>query len=202
MILTALTFCGALLIPSWYRLKGSTGRIVLIAALLAAVFLYQLPTLISATTDIRLRMGSDQMTTFFGRVRSFTYLLEHLFNPAWWIPKGTGVFLDEYGSFPHSAPTAIYLQAGLLGLVGWTMLVMVPLLKGMRHVWSREGDTFTAMIIGGGFISWLGAMTLPASFFGQAWLWAGATAGAIAVSLRGRPQLPAQLKSYLKSWND
>jgi hypothetical protein len=66
------------------------------------------------------------------------------------------------------------------------MLVLVPLVKGMTMIWRRHGDPFLAMIIVGGFISWLGAMTLPASFFEQAWLWAGATAGAVAAHLRTR----------------
>lgn len=194
LILIVLTFSGALLIPWWYRLKGSTGRVILVAVILGGAFLYQLPALISATADIRLRMNAEQMTTFWGRVLSFTYLIEHLLHPDWWIPKGTDVFLKQYGSFPHSSPTMMYLQAGLLGLIGWVMLVIVPLMKGLRGIWLRQGGTFLAVIIFGGLISWLGAMTLPASFFEQAWLWAGATAGA-AASLRAKRRPVTALKS-------
>lgn len=170
------------LLPVWYKQKNSINRVFVLGAMILLVGLIKLPEIIELSQGMIRRFTDSDLATFWGRIESITYLFKHIYNPFWWLPKGQGVFMDEYGSFPHSAPTSIFLRAGMLGLVGWVFLIIWPVIKGAGLVIKRKINIYQAAIVFGALISLVASFSLPAALFEQVWLWGGACWGVVEFS--------------------
>ncbi len=179
LILLFLAALIPLLIPVWYRVKFSVNRVWVIVVGIVLLLLFKLPAIIEFSSSMISRFTNSDMGTFWGRVHSFTYLFEKVYNPVWWLPQGMGEFLKATGNFPHSSSTVVFLQGGILSLAAWVVLVFFPPIKGVYYILKRKGDCFTSLIIVGGLISMVAAMSLPAPLFEQVWLWLGATSGVL-----------------------
>ncbi len=125
------------------------------------------------------RFQDSTMASGNGRVDSTLYVLEHLLDAYWWIPRGPDEFLKRFGSLPHSNLTGIYLDGGLLGLVAWVMLVVRPLAKGMFLFFLNRLDSVAVMALIAGTAVVILQLTLFNTTMDQVWLWAGAVAGAL-----------------------
>jgi hypothetical protein len=160
-------------------MRGGILRLILISSLAVIILLYKLPDILELSQGMTRRFVDSDMATFWGRVESIAYLFRNIWNPLWWIPHGTADFLVQHGGLPHSAPTVVFLQAGLFGLVGWFILLMWPVLRGLRLVWRRAIPPEHAAIVIAALISLVASLSLPAPFFEQCWLWGGAAWGVI-----------------------
>jgi hypothetical protein len=142
------------------------------------------------------RFTTSDLSTFWGRIHSLTYLFEHLLDPSHWVPKGQGHFLSLYGNYPHSSPTSIYLMGGIFGLCGWILLVFGSLIALSRLVFKKKVPLNEAAIGLAGFSALIVCLTLPAAFFEQLWLWIGASAGVV-LSYNYRREQGARNKNAL-----
>lgn len=180
LIVMALTFIAAALLPAWYRQRGGMIRIGAIGFAGLALIVYKLRDLAAISEGMKRRFTDDDMGTFWGRIESIAYLFQHVYDPSWWIPQGNDVFVKQFAHLPHSSTTKVFLEAGLLGLIGWVVLLIVPTIKGSLMIWSKRLSIDRAGIVLGAIVSLIAAFTLPASLFKQCWLWAGAACGAFA----------------------
>ena len=137
--------------------------------------------------------GSDgDFRTLVGRLHSFTYLFENLWNPMWWLPRGNNEFVAITGNTPHSNATAMFLEGGILGLLAWFALLIVPLWRYFRLFRRRQLDNIGAMLMLAGIGTFVMQMTLNVPVMDQVWLWMGAMAGGLT---RMRLQAQAQRAS-------
>ena len=137
------------------------------------------PMIEKLTAALLYRFHDSTMASGNGRINSTLYVLEHLIDPYWWVPRGPEEFLKRFGNLPHSNLTGIYLDGGLLGLVAWVMLVVRPLVKGAFLFFSNRLDSVTVMALIAGTAVVVLQLTLFNTTMDQVWLWAGAVAGAL-----------------------
>lgn len=117
--------------------------------------------------------------TIYGRFHAIQFLFEKLIDPNYWVPQGNSEYLQLTGNIPHSNPTAVYLEAGLLGLVGWFMLVVIPLAKLSVWFYKRRLDALETMVMVSGVVVFMAQLSLNTPLYDHVWLWAGAVIGAL-----------------------
>lgn len=156
-------------------------RKLIVLPLLAVLFAaWNFEWIVNVTAQIVYRFTDpESYGTFYGRVYSAQYLLQHLFNPEFWVPQGDRKFLALTGNIPHFNPTAVYLEGGLLGLLAWFGLVAWPVgVLGVRYL--RRGlDAVGILFFGGGLVVFAAQLSLNAPLYDHVWLWAGAATGAL-----------------------
>ena len=81
---------------------------------------------------------------------------------------------------PHSTITAAYIEGGILGLVGWVLLMIVPLVALGRRWLRGVTDDIANIALCGGTASLITQLSLNAPLHEHIWLWAGAVIGALA----------------------
>lgn len=139
-----------------------------------------LPVVIEQLALLLFRFSETGQQGAVGRLVGTTYALEKMLNPAWWIPRGTSDFRNTFtGHLPHSNIGGIFLDAGILGLVAWALLVPVPVIKLGRKLYRGGMDAIAAGVACGA----TGALVLQLSLYAvtdsQVWLWAGAAVGVL-----------------------
>jgi hypothetical protein len=134
--------------------------------------------LIVASADLLIyRFMHTDYYTGLGRLHSFLYLFEHVWNPLWWIPQGNEGFVLATGNKPHSNITAAFLEGGLLGLVAWIALIFVPIIRlGHRFVRGRLSN-FAVIGYLGCVAMFVIQLSLNVPMVDQVWLWAGVGVG-------------------------
>jgi hypothetical protein len=123
----------------------------------------------------------DGMDTIEHRLLAYSYLAEKLLVLQAWFGLGTDEFVLLYGDLPHSNATAFFLEAGLIGFVGWLGLFVLLLVKAAFGVlWSpsryADGDI---MLVGCALGIMLAQLTLFVTTQKLPWLWAGIIAGMV-----------------------
>ena len=194
-LLVMAGFTGMMIfLPFWYRRAGSALYVLLFVLGLLLVVLLKLPLIIELSQGMIRRFTTSDLSTFWGRIHSLTYLFQNLLDPSHWVPKGQGYFLSLYGNYPHSSPTSIYLMGGLFGLCGWVLLVFGSLIALSRLVFKKKVPLNEAAIGLAAFSALTMCLTLPAAFFEQLWLWIGASAG-VGLSYNYRREKSARNKN-------
>ena len=146
---------------------------VALAGAMILVALWKLPSFELLLT----RFSSGDYATAQGRLSSFTYLFEKLWNPLNWLPIGNSEFLKLTGNRPHSNPTALFLEGGLIALFAWGALVLHPAWKlGLLYLRGRL-DQLSQVCLLGGVGSLVAQLALNVPVMDQVWLWAGALGG-------------------------
>lgn len=177
LLLSALVF--AWITPMLYPRFGRQ-KLVVLPLLFAPLAVWQLDWIVGVTAEIVFRFTDEESYgTIYGRIYSAQYLLDRLFDPGFWIPRGNEEFLKLTGNIPHFNPTAVYLEAGLLGLAAWITLVVWPLARLARLYLAGTLDAVGIMFFGGGLVVFGTQLSLNAPLYEQVWLWAGAVAGAL-----------------------
>lgn len=184
LLISALAF--SWITPLVYPHYGRN-KLWLLPLICAPLAIWQADWIIGVTTEIVFRFtDSDSYRTFYGRVYSAQYLFERVLDADFWIPQGNAEFLRLTGSIPHFNPTALYLEAGLLGLLAWVVLVAWPLAR-LSWLYVIRGLNSSAIIfLGGGAIVFGAQLSLNAPLYEQVWLWAGAVVGTLNRSLPAR----------------
>jgi len=115
-----------------------------------------------------------------GRLYSTIYLFGKVVNPAWWLPRGVSEFRLLTGSLPHSNVTAVFLDGGIIGLICWVSLVLVPAVKlASRAVFGGRLDAIAAAVACSSVAMLVLQFSLYAITTSQVWIWAGATIGVL-----------------------
>ena len=163
--------------PIWTKSLGRKKTFVFPIAtlIIAAAFL---PLILDYAHEIILRFTKTDFSTGLGRLHSLLYLFENIYKPTWWIPHGNAEMLALTGNKPHSNPTGIFLDGGLLSLVGWFLLFIMPLYRLSRKFFKRQLDNLTTMLLIGGVAFMIIQLSLNVPLMDQIWLMAGAVIAA------------------------
>ncbi len=139
--------------------------------------MWKIDALINISSGLIIRLTEDDFGGVEGRLFSATYLFQNIFNISWWLPQGNELFVSLYGDVPHFNPTAIFLEAGTLGLIGWFLIVLAPVIKNGFYIFRARMRNNYAIYIGA--LTSLGAsLTLNTPLYEHAWVWAGLLVGA------------------------
>jgi O-antigen ligase len=177
----------ALLMP--IRMKSLGRRKLLPLAMVSGIaLLISVPLLYRFGGVLIERFTNTDYSTGLGRLHSFLYLFEKLLDPNYWIPRGNQEFLLRTGNVPHNNVTAFFLEGGLIGLVCWFLLMLVPLIKLWRTFWRRRLHHVGCMVLVMGIGMFVVQMSLNVPFVDQIWLWSGSAVGALSYQSFHRKQ--------------
>jgi len=165
--------------PIWTKTLGKW-KLYTIPLLGILVFIIFLPTIHTFANAIMIRFTETDYSTGLGRLHSFLYLFDKIYNPLWWLPHGNQEFIKLTGNLPHSNSTALFLDGGIFALVAWIILVIVPLLKLSKWFLKSRLDNLSVMLFLGALGSFIAQMTLNVPLMDQVWLWAGVSNGILA----------------------
>lgn len=138
--------------------------------------------------NIVIRFTSGDYTTGLSRFHSFLYFFEKIGNPIWWLPQGNAEYLSLTGNIPHSNITAQLVDGGILALITWVALVVIPTVMVYLRALRLGSDpvvVFVAVVAAGMLVA---QMSLNAPLADQVWLWGGAAYGVCATSSRLQDQ--------------
>ncbi len=123
----------------------------------------------------------------YGRLRSLSYFFEKLADPSFWLPAGPEAFSRlSGGNYPHSNITAIYLEGGLVGIIGWLGIFVFPLIRLTISVAQRRCDLIILFVWSCGVGLMAAQLSLYVPTVDPLWLWGGVVAGAARASSRKR----------------
>ena len=171
--------------PFWTPSLGKE-KVFWLPALSLLVALINLDLIVESSSLLIERITNLQSDTSFdystgiGRLSSFLYLFDHLSDPTWWVlPQGYNEFFKLHNTIPHSNITAMFLEAGIFGLLGWIILFLVPVIKLSILFFKKRLDELATLI----FIGTVAVLTIQLSLnvplMDQVWLWAGAAVGTL-----------------------
>ncbi len=180
IILLLMTAFGGILLRMWYREKGALQSLAISAAIGLSLLLFKLHALQETASGLVHRFTDSGYGTFWGRIESFTYLFTMIYDPYYWYPRGEHIYMAAHnGTEAHNSLTMAFLNAGILGLIAWILLIIWPTCKGITKIIKRKVTQEHAGIIIGSTISFIAAFSLPAAQYEQVWLWAGACTAAL-----------------------
>lgn len=151
-----------------------------VAVVLAIGVLTQVDRIAAAAADTLWRF--DQLDQGYGgRLVSIAYLFEKVVDPGFWVPRGYSEFLAAYGNAPHSFPTMVFLMGGILSLITYVPLVVLPLWVLGRRVIRRGASGVERLAFFLGSVSLAVQLTQPVIAHEFFWLMLGVTIGALGV---------------------
>jgi len=174
--------CLSLLASLWTRELGRR-KIIFLPILIGILVAVWLPEIMDIGSIAIARFFSTDYSTGYGRLEANLYLFRHVYDPAWWLPRGYSDFVAKYGNTPHSNATAMFLEGGIIGLISWVSIFLLPLIRLTTLYFKKKLDMLETLILMGGVSSLVLQLSLIIPLFEQAWLWAGAVTG---VLLRAR----------------
>lgn len=178
-----LLFLGAMTM-AWLAQLWTKGfgwlKILLLPLLLIGLAIVKHDWILRAAEGVITRFTDPEYNrTFYGRLYAIQFLFEKLLDPNFWVPQGNVAFGGSAKSIPHSNPTAVYLEAGLLGIIAWFMLVVVPLFQIAWLFLKRKLDILETILFISGTVVLIAQLSLNTPLFEQVWLWAGAVIGGL-----------------------
>lgn len=178
LVFAAMVAIG-ILAPIWTKEMGR-GKIILFPILIVVVVAINID-MITQTASLMLARSNDSSdNTAYSRLLAFMFTFQHLADPEWWLPRGTQEFINLFGYLPHSNITAFFVEGGLMGLVMWIGVFVLPLAALVQLFVRRELDVLATLVMLGGVGSLVVQLSLNVPFFKQPWLWAGAVVGTLA----------------------
>jgi len=157
-------------------------------SLVVLVILWKIGAIINFLANLiwRFQQVDD---SYGGRAGSIMYLFEKLAEPSYWIPTSYNEFFQQHGAAPHSFHTMVYLNAGLLGLICYLILIIVPLSILFKKILKRTATDYERIGFFCGSFTFLLSLTQPVINHEIFWLMAGLTAGALSRSHLERKQM-------------
>jgi O-antigen ligase len=166
-------------VPILYKKYGRLKIVIIgLSSLLLVVVSFGWIMDMSANIIIRFT-EKDSLASAYGRLYSSLYIFEHIFDINSWIPQGNEGFIKLHKDVPHSNPTAMFLEGGILSLIMWFVIFLVPVIRLGLHFIKRRLDSLSIIIFLAGCTSLLVQLTLNVPFYEQTWLWAGAVIGTL-----------------------
>ncbi len=178
-----LVFAGGLLLALAYPFvskRSDKKKVVVLIALGSLFVLLMLPLVMHEIGPLLTRFLSEgrEHETSAGRLTSALYIFDIVWNPLYWIPQGNPTYL-EGANKPHSNIAAIFLEAGILGLVGWFMLFVRPVFLLAKYYYSRNSDVIASTVFVASVMVLILQLSLNVPVMDQIWLWAGALNGVL-----------------------
>jgi hypothetical protein len=177
-----ITFGGgvllALMSPLWTRDLGRRKLIwISVAGICGALMMA--PLIMNQASLVIYRFTNDNYATGLGRLVGFLYLFEHLGDPDWWLPQGSSEIIARTGDFAHSNITSMFLNGGIVGLVGWFVVVVYPIFRLTQFFLRRQLDAAATLVWCALIVVWVTQMTLDVAVQKYVWIWAGAGVGVL-----------------------
>ena len=183
-------------ISPWLKGHFDFRKMVVIPAIFLVIAIIKIDAVISASELLISRFTNDDYHNAIGRIFSAEYLFINLFNPSHWLPYGQTAFLKAHGGIPHFNPTGVYLQGGIISLIGLILLQLIPTIKGGILFIKGQLDNISIVAFIGGASIFAISLSLNVVFHDQVWLWNGAL---IAALMRKRVFKNTQTTSYSQS---
>ena len=144
------------------------------------------------------RFTVDDFDTLDNRTDAFMFTFKKLFNPEWWVPQGYRLYRAETGmGLPHSNITAVFVEAGLLGLIGWILAFICPLVAlGKRWVHGLTDDVANLALCGGAAAMVI-QLSLNAPLYEHVWFWGGTVVASLA---RTNVERQTKSTSFRRRW--
>lgn len=208
VLVFAATVALALLAPLWTHALGRR-KILLLPVLFVIAAALNHELILQSGSQLIARFNDSSANTGYSRWLAFMFTIQHMADPAWWLPRGTQEFVERFGYLPHSNITAMFLEGGLAGLIMWLGVFVFPLAVLGRLFLQGRLDVLATVILLGGIASLVIQLSLNVPFFKQPWLWAGAVvgtllrvrtdhAGAAAAKLPEKPRVSSSVR-YAKT---
>jgi hypothetical protein len=178
MLVLGGTVLMCLAAPIWNRALGR-GKLLALPLLFVGLIAIGINWILQEGSLILARFTDIDYQTGYGRLESFMYLFERVYNPLWWVPQGNGEFLRKFDTIPHSNVTAMFLEGGIAGLYMWIVVFLIPMIMLSRMFFRRQLDQVATLVLLGGFSMLIVQLSLNVPFFKQPWLWAGAVVGVL-----------------------
>ena len=167
-----LSLISPLFVKSLGRKKLTTLPILGFFAVVAAI-----PIIISSADLLIYRFFHTDYRTGLGRLYSFLYIFEHAWDPTWWLPQGNESYIIATGNKPHSNITAAFLEGGILGLLSWIALVLLPVFRLSKRFLFGRLTNFAVIGFIGCVTMFVTQLSLNVPMVDQVWLWSGAAIG-------------------------
>ncbi len=155
-------------------------KILILITIGFLVVLALLPKILNELDPLLTRFLSEgkEQSTSSVRVASALYIFDVVWNPFYWIPQGNPTSILGAHK-PHSNIAAVFLEAGILGLIGWVMLFVRPTFQLAKEYYSKNSDRIVSMVFVSSVMVLILQMSLNVPVMDQVWLWAGAVNGAL-----------------------
>lgn len=154
-------------------------KVIVLPIVVFILIVINLEQILYSSQEIIQRFSQQEMVTLHGRLYSAQYLFVNLLNPEFWLPYGEADFVSKTGDVPHFTATAFYLHGGILSLMAWVSIFMLPLITLTRMFFKGKLDGIAIMFFIAAITSFIAQLSLNAPYFEQIWLWAGAAIGTI-----------------------
>ena len=179
-----LVFVGGFLLALAYPFvskKSDKKKVIYLLLSAFLIVLLSLPLVMSEVGPLLVRFLSEgkEQATSAGRLTSALYIFDVVWNPLYWLPQGNPTYLEGYNK-PHSNIAAVYLEAGIFGLVGWVMVFVRPVFLLAKQYYSRNGDIIAGLVFVASVMILVLQLSLNVPVMDQVWLWAGALNGVLA----------------------
>jgi len=159
-------------------IKGtSKKKIIGLISIISACTILAIPIIIKFAHNIIIRFTETDYSTGIGRLESFTYLFDKVYNPLWWLPRGNSEFIQLTGNIPHSNLTAIFMDGGILSLGSWIVMSIIPLYNLGILFLKKKLDQHEAMIFIGALSMFIIQLSLNVPLMDSIWLWSGLALG-------------------------
>lgn len=161
------------------RYKTQTKSTIILLVLIGVILtVTNLNDIIALAQDIIWRFGEVD-SGYGGRLISILYLFDKLADPSYWLPQGYANFYNKYKQAPHSFPTMIYLNAGLVGLICYFIVAVVPIIILFQKVLNNTATGIHKICFFMSSYAFLLLMTQPVITHEIFWLITGLAAGAV-----------------------
>jgi len=167
-----------LIAPLWTKTLGRKKTSIL-PLLFGIGIIILLPLILKYGSNILIRFTSTDFSTGLGRLHSFFYLFEHIYNPLWWVPQGNHELIELTGNKAHSNITAVFLDGGIISLISWIFIFIIPLIKLGKLFIKKKLDNISTIVFIAGSATMITQLTLNVPLMDQVWLWGGAVVAAI-----------------------
>ena len=176
-ILFSLYILFAYLLAIYYKTQEKSTVILLISigSFLSVLYISDIASL---AQNIIWRFGQAG-AGYGGRLISILYMFEKLADPSYWLPQGYASFYYKYKQAPHSFPTMIYLNAGLVGLICYFIVAVVPIIILFQKVLNKTATGIHKICFFMSSYAFLLLMTQPVITHEIFWLITGLAAGAV-----------------------
>ena len=176
-------------------------RLAILAFLGVVLSLVFLDKIVLIFQNLIERFTVSDFDTLEKRTSAFLFTFTHLFDFDWWLPRGYQAYRLETGfGKPHSNITAILVETGVLGLIGWVFAFVVPLFALAKRWLRRRSDEVSDIALCGGVTAMVSQLSLNAPLVEIVWFWCGAVLAALARPEVSREEPASKAKEAAPPW--
>lgn len=191
--LLVLAGCLGLALAAPLRMKAlGRKKVVLLACLLVAFAGLYAQQILNVLEGLLARFtAKSSHQSALARLEALIYFIENFWRPEFMIPRGPAVYSQTHGpNVAHSNITAMMLRGGLVGVIAWFAVYLIPTLKLTRRFLIKRMDSLGVVVLIISISLLVVQLSLNLYSWKQLWMWAGTALGVL-----------ARLRSQEAAWN-